>query len=119
MSLEERIFLIERRFGYIISDLEVIENYDEYFKIKIVFKDGSVLRITEAWSKESLFAYSYYWLTNTNKLIIGWDNAPHHKKIITFPHHKHLENKNSIQASKEKSLEDVLKIIEKQLKSSH
>ena len=24
------------------------------------------------------------------QLIIRWDNAPHHKQIQTYPHHKHL-----------------------------
>jgi len=52
-----------------------------------------------------------YWLTFDNKLKIGWDNAPHHIRLETFPHHKHLEYQNNLQPSFETCLEEVLKII--------
>ena len=28
-----------------------------------------------------------------NNLVFRYDNAPHHKDIESFPHHKHLPNK--------------------------
>ena len=28
-------------------------------------------------------------LIYNNKRILGWDNAPHHTKVSTYPHHKH------------------------------
>lgn len=55
--------------------------------------------------------YSNYWLTAENELKIGWDNAPHHKKLNTFPHHKHVDQQKNIQLSKETTLEEIMKII--------
>jgi hypothetical protein len=45
-------------------------------------------------------------------LRIRWDNAPHHRDICTFPHHKHLPN---LEESKEMSLDGVLKEIKEWL----
>jgi len=118
VRVEERIFLIERQFGHLVQSLEVLENYGDYFKIKITFKDESVLRMTESWRNDVLLSYSYYWLTGSNELIVGWDNAPHHKKVKTFPHHKHLAHQKTIRLSYETSLEDVMREIEKQLKDN-
>ena len=33
--------------------------------------------------------YSYHWQDKNQKLILRWDNSPHHKDVLTFPHHKH------------------------------
>ncbi|MCE7734208.1 MAG: hypothetical protein GPJ54_04960, partial [Candidatus Heimdallarchaeota archaeon] len=41
--------------------------------------------------------------------ILRWDNAPHHPKIVTFPHHKHAPDP---QASDEIQLKEVLRYIE-------
>jgi hypothetical protein len=43
-------------------------------------------------------------------MIFRYDNAPHHREIITFPHHKHLDLR--IQPSKEIGLAEVLSEIE-------
>jgi hypothetical protein len=39
-------------------------------------------------------------------MIFRYDNAPHHKSIQTFPHHKHTPGQ--VQASPEPTLHDVL-----------
>jgi hypothetical protein len=69
------------------------------------------LRVTEQWSGSILERYSYYWLTPTNELKVGWDNAPHHKRLETHPHHKHVERKEQLQPSSETCLEEVMKIV--------
>ena len=55
-------------------------------------------------------AYSYYWQEIEGKLIISWDNSPHHKNLKTFPHHKHNPD---IEESYEINIMDVIKFIEK------
>ncbi|MFA4640771.1 toxin-antitoxin system TumE family protein [Pyrococcus kukulkanii] len=75
--------------------------------------DGSVLYIREFVSEDD-YKYSFQWQKG-NKMLIRWDNAPHHKQIETFPHHKHIESSENIYPSTELSLEDVLKAIERQL----
>ncbi|MHA1673098.1 MAG: toxin-antitoxin system TumE family protein [Promethearchaeota archaeon] len=45
-------------------------------------------------------------------LIIKWDNAPHHKELITFPHHKHSP---TVKESYSINLEDVINEIAKNL----
>jgi hypothetical protein len=78
---------------------------------RVILSDFSVLYIKEVWKDRELFKYAYYWFSANNKLIIGWDNAPHHKEVKSFPHHKH--DKKGIEASTEKNLEDVIKYIKK------
>ncbi len=48
--------------------------------------------ITEFISNGLIIKYSYVLLKN-KVLIMRYDNAPHHRKISTYPHHKHLEDK--------------------------
>ena len=83
----------------------------EIVKAKILLTDGSDLRISESIIDSQLVAYNYYWLDESNRLIIGWDNAPHHKDIKTYPHHKHIGKKTNVTSSKEHSLKEVLRFI--------
>jgi hypothetical protein len=63
----------------------------QFLKMRLRLIDGSSLRIWEKRFNASLQRYSYYWLDELNNQIIGWDNAPHHSEIETFPHHKHID----------------------------
>ncbi|ASJ12994.1 toxin-antitoxin system TumE family protein [Thermococcus thioreducens] len=85
-----------------------------FLKIRVELIDRSVLYIREFVSEED-YNYSFQWQKN-GKLIVRWDNAPHHKNVETFPHHKHVGSKDNVRPSKEVSLEDVLRIIEEKLK---
>ena len=80
-----------------------------YLKLKILFRDNSVLFVKE-FVNETERNYSYHWQNKRGQLIQRWDNAPHHKKVKTFPHHIHRNNK--ISESTEISLRDVLKTID-------
>lgn len=80
-----------------------------YYKITISFIDSSQLLINEFASLKER-KYSFHWQNNENELIIRWDNAPHHKNISTFPHHKH--SNGEISPSNDISLEDVLSYID-------
>lgn len=113
MLAADRFAEIEAIYVEILHDISLLEIDGETLKLILYFKDGSNLRVTEQWEGEKLKRYSYYWLTAENDLKIGWDNAPHHKKLNTFPHHKHVEQQKNIQLSKETTLEEVIKIITK------
>lgn len=66
-----------------------------YIEAQVFFKDGSILALFEflrliedAVVREK---YRYHYMSQDNKMIFRYDNAPHHKEITTFPHHKHFE----------------------------
>jgi len=54
--------------------------------------------------------YSYHLMNLDNQLVFRYDNAPNHKEIKSFPHHKHTVN--SIIESDEPDLKSVLYEIE-------
>lgn len=77
---------------------------------KIRLANFSILYIKETWKGEELLKYSCYWFTSNNKLISGWDNAPHHKEIKSFPHHRH--SIDGVEPSVERDLFDIIEYIE-------
>lgn len=84
----------------------------------MILTDGSSLRVSEVWIDNTLEKYSYYWFDEENKLLIGWDNAPHWETTKTFPHHKHVNRKDNVEDSKEQSLDDVLEYIRRLITQS-
>jgi len=93
-----------------VEDLEIAEkNLVSRLKVKLRLFDGSILWAREVWSKGKMSAYSYYWLRSDETVIMGWDNAPHHKGVKTFPHHKHIGG--AIEDSQERNMSDVLHFI--------
>ena len=99
--------------------LKIVERIDSFtysgeenisrLKAKIGLFDGTYLWIWEKSDFDVLVSYSYYWFHRTEKLIIGWDNAPYHSEIETYPHHKHINGK--IELSDERNLTDILRYI--------
>ncbi len=85
------------------------------FKIKVVLIDGSTVRINEQHYHDTLEQYAYYWLDRDNDLITGWDNAPHHSHLQSFPHHKHVASQKNVQPSEETTPEEILAAIRAQL----
>jgi len=101
----------------------IIVSYDVEFDVKsstlillhgtILFKDGSTLEFLELVKEtdKGLERLKYrFQYTKGSKLIFRYDNAPHHREIETFPHHKHVGN--IVLPSKEKNLLEVLKEVE-------
>jgi len=111
--MENIIKRIIKQFSDIVQFIEKLELSEEghvsKLKVKLKLFDGSVLWIREVRLKNKIDAYSYYWLRSDETLIMGWDNAPHHKEMQSFPHHKHIGNK--IESSKEMDVEKVLNFI--------
>ncbi|MFN0050332.1 MAG: DUF6516 family protein [Cytophagales bacterium] len=104
-------------FQSIISEIESIEFTETKtvakLKSKIRLKEGSVIYLREIYIKGLLIDYSYYWFDVDEKLKIGWDNAPHHPELSTFPHHKHYLDK--VAESDEKTLTEVLEFVSESL----
>ncbi len=85
----------------------------EQFKATARLVDGSRLHLNEVWLQGVLHKYAYYWLTPTDDLIRGWDNAPHHPHIATAPHHLHTPD--GVRSSAVRSLTDLLDTLEQEL----
>lgn len=111
MLATERLLEIETHFGESVDRIVPMEMDGETIQLVLHLKDGTNLRVTEQWSGATLERYSYYWLTANNELKVGWDNAPHHRQLVTHPHHKHLGGRKNLQPSSETCLEAVMAII--------
>jgi hypothetical protein len=111
MLATERLLQIKQRCGPEIERIMPLELDGQTIRLILYLHDGTNLRLTEQWNGEVVERYSYYWLTATNELKIGWDNAPHHTRLATFPHHKHVGHQRNIQPSTETRLEEVMTFI--------
>jgi len=87
-----------------------------YLKLMVIFVDDSVLFTKEYFDAQSR-NYSFHWQKENKKLIIRWDNAPHHKNVNTFPHHVHIKENDKVHESNIISLSEVFEYIEKKLNS--
>ena len=79
--------------------LSLLEDRDFYY-IKIYLSDSE-------------YNYSFHWQKADGELIIRWDNAPHHQKIETYPHHMHIAE--GIKKSYSITLEDILNELKKKI----
>jgi hypothetical protein len=108
MLAAERLLEIEEAFGPDVERIVPLELDGETLRLVIYLRDGTNLRVAEQWQGNDLKRYSYYWLTATNALKIGWDNAPHHTRLPNFPHHKHIGRQENRQPASETCLEEVM-----------
>lgn len=111
MLATERLLEIEQAYATKVLRIVALELDNETLRLILYLKDGTNLRVVEQWQGDHLERYSYYWLTATNRLKIGWDNAPHHQRLYNFPHHKHVGTQENRQPSYETSLEEVMAIV--------
>lgn len=92
-----------------IESYELLEYVEEesvqFIRLKAVLRDGSSLHIREFLSPDKS-KYSYHWQDADGKLILRWDNAPHHRHISTFPYHFH--DGDSIEPSERIFIDEVL-----------
>jgi hypothetical protein len=51
--------------------------------------------------------YRYHLQRSDGTVLCRWDNAPHHPKVTTYPHHRHASD-GTILPSAVRALEDVL-----------
>ncbi len=98
--------------SFILQDFKVFKG-GFYVKIVVILRDSSRLFIRE-YVDEKERNYSYHWQDKNGNLIVRWDNAPHHKQIKTYPHHKH--EKGKVKESFEITCEKILTEITKRLR---
>ena len=74
----------------------------------VIFENGYRLDFVEVKDIDvkPKIKYRYQYMDESQHLIFRYDNAPHHRDIATFPHHKHICDE--ITASCEPTLYDVL-----------
>ena len=69
-----------------------------------------MLEFMEYLKEENRPKYRFHLINKEGDMIFRYDNAPHHRDISSFPHHKHLPG--NVSESNEKSIMDVLDEIE-------
>lgn len=115
MSPQDRVREIQRYIAHIARDVLVLRLTEETLRLTAALNDGTTLRITERWHNNTLIRYSYYWLDAQNALKTGWDNAPHHAQLDTFPHHKHIGEQSTLAPSTETCLEDIIPLLKQEV----
>jgi hypothetical protein len=113
--LQARIASLWSILADLIAEVTVVRVDYHSFKLKVVLTDGSTLRINEQYDQGKLEQYAYYWLDADEKLRIGWDNAPHHRRLPNFPHHKHVSSQDNLQPTTETTPSEILVTIKAQL----
>ena len=114
------------KFSDIIRNYEILSynsDYDKvFFDANIFFINNSILACKDVmiFLENDLVKrkYSFHWMDNNHKLLVRWDNANHHKNIITYPFHKHIGKENIIEPANEISLFEVLSYISQILKNN-
>ncbi len=113
-----RVALIREWLGNLATDIVIVSVEFNSFRVQVTLADHSALRVREQYKHGVLGGYSYYWLDAGDRLIIGWDNAPHHMRLPNFPHHKHVGQQDRREPSDETSLEQVLSVIRARLRAA-
>ncbi len=113
--LQARLACIWSILGALVVDITIQRVDYHVFKLKVTLSNGSTLRISEQYYHNVLEQYTYYWLDLDNKLLIGWDNAPHHPHLPSFPYHKHVSTQDNRQPSEETGPEAILVAIQARL----
>jgi hypothetical protein len=55
---------------------------------RIAFLNNTILEFIESITPER-HRYRYQYMQQDGSLIFRYDNVPHHRQLVTFPHHKH------------------------------
>ena len=72
--------------------------------------DGSCLEFMEYLQEKNRLKYRFHLMDKEGNMVFRYDNAPHHKDVSSFPHHKHLPG--NVAESEDKGIMDVLDEIE-------
>ena len=77
-----------------------------HFRLKGFLNIKEYIEIFEFYFSGNLLKYSYSYIQE-NMSFLRYDNAPHHKELKSFPHHKHY--KNTINELEESSLKEFVR----------
>jgi hypothetical protein len=112
------VFKLIHQYSDIITAYKVsrFEHFGDILRIRaeFVLSDHSTLYVRETVLGPSMRKYAYHWQDREGNLIVRWDNAPDWE-VKTFPHHKHIGQNNSVEASFERTLSQVFEVIRKRL----
>ncbi len=76
--------------------VELLTTSRANLRIRLRLPDDSFLEISEALVVEqgalTWLSYRYHWQDASGRVILRYDNAPHHPEVESFPDHKHVEN---------------------------
>ena len=68
-----------------------------YIKGALIFIDSSILEVAifanESTNAVNVDKYRFHYMDKHGEMLFRYDNAPHHREVITFPHHKHLPDR--------------------------
>ena len=101
---------------YVISfeiAFEEIDARECYIKGKLQLTGGLQLHIAEYVITGPTFdrtKYRYHLQDADGRMIVRWDNAPHHQQVTTFPHHCHKAD-GSVEESPAMDIEAVLRAV--------
>ena len=89
-------------------------------KGRLRFGDGSRLEFEEEVRPRgnrgvAKVHYGYHYQRADGKTVFRYDNAPHHRAVKTFPHHKHVGEK--VESATAPDLHDVLREIDEYLQA--
>jgi len=94
------------------------DDYNGLLRCRVLFWNESYLDIYEVVSTELGYPvkvhYAYTFMQD-EKPVFRYDNAPHHPEIKTHPHHKHVGDRETLSATPEPTLSQVLTEVEKLL----
>ena len=91
-------------------DLREFSATEGMLRGRLLFVDGSMLEFMEYLQEENRLKYRFHLMDKEGNIVFRYDNAPHHKDVSSFPHHKHLPI--TVVESDEKGIMDVLDEIE-------
>jgi len=91
-------------------DLREFSSTEGMLRGRLLFLDGSMLEFMEYLQEENRLKYRFHLMDKEGNMVFRYDNAPHHKDVSTFPHHKHLPG--NVAESDDKGIMDVLDEIE-------
>jgi len=81
---------------------------------RLKFHDGSLLEFDEViiFRNDQIvkMRYAYHYQNEAGEVIFRYDNAPHYRNILTYPHHKHVGS--DVEPAQVPDLSDVLREIE-------
>lgn len=96
-----------------------IRSREGYIRVRANFSNGDVFEafefVTLIDNNIRILTYRLHWQNSHGNLKKRWDNAEHHKEVVTFPHHVHDGNSGEVQASEKMSIQKALKIIETEI----
>jgi len=100
----------------VYESVEVFEavKTEGYIKGSVILLDGSSLNFLEYVRIRNRRAikmkYRYNYVDKDSNVVFRYDNAPHHREIKTYPHHKHLAD-GTVEPTVEPDLKSILEEI--------